>query len=116
MNAGQYLKPVRKLGRRHLAAALHRYLDSPVSLAKQNIVDAEPGLHEARRNYIGRPRAAGDPNSEPVADEIFAQSLHLGVRDDPALLDLRIDEIDDAPFGGFATKFPALYANLVTGL
>ena len=51
-----------------------------------------------RGDHEGRPLAAGNPDPEPVADEIFAEVFHRGIGDDAAVLDLRIDQIDHAGF------------------
>jgi len=93
--------------------ALHRHVDRGLALANAHIVDAKARPDVTRRDDIGRPRAARNPDSQPIADEIFAEPLDAGVGDNPAFLDLRIDEIGHAPFGRAFAGFIGIEANAV---
>ncbi len=79
-------------------AALHRHLDrvAALLLAQADIVEAEPGGDELGRDHVARARAGADPDPHAVADEEVAEIGNLGVGDDAAVLDLRIDQGDRA--------------------
>lgn len=102
--------------RRQFAATLHRYVYRAAVLLQPNVVDAEPARHIARGDDEGRSHAAGDPDPQAVADEIFAEALDGRIRNDAPLLDLRIDEVDDARLGGFSDELRAVDANPVARL
>ena len=68
-------------------------------LREPGIIEPEASEEERMRDSERLAFASGDPDKHPLADEILTEPLGLRVRDDAAVLQLRIDQDNGAPAG-----------------